>query len=101
MSWAAPLLLISSCTMADHNCSHTVKPALVTTCIQRPLGPNYGFTILLRDHLYSKITFWGPKCGRLIQVPLYVWRLLCMYGGRHLDKRYSVVSLYVIYTAYP
>ena len=29
------------------------------------------FLPLLRDHLYSKTTFFGPKRGRLIQVSLY------------------------------
>ena len=48
-----------------------VKPALVTTCIQRPplfkdhlvvsqLWLYHAFLPLLRDHLYSKITFFGP-----------------------------------------
>ena len=62
--------------------SSTVKPALVTTCIQRPpvfrdhlvmsqLWLYHAFLPLLRDHLYSKTTFFWPKRGRLIQVSLY------------------------------
>ena len=74
----------------------TVKPAPVTTCIQRPPlfrdHSNYGFTMHFRDHLYSKTTrscpncgftmlyskttFLGPKRGHLIQVSL-VFRLNC------------------------
>ena len=57
----------------------TVKPALVTTCIQRPplfkdhlvMSQLWLFLPLLRDHLYSKTTFFWPKRGRLIQVSLY------------------------------
>ena len=52
--------------------STTVKPALVTTCIQRPplfkdhlvvsqLWLYNAFLPLLRDHLYSKTTFFWPK----------------------------------------
>ena len=60
----------------------TVKPAIVTTCIQRPplfkdhlvvsqLWLYNSFLPLLRDHLYSKTTFFWSKRGRLIQVSLY------------------------------
>ena len=52
----------------------TVKPALVTTCIQRPplfkdhlvmsqLWLYHAFLPLLKDHLYSKTTFFCPKHG--------------------------------------
>ena len=54
----------------------------MTTCIQRPpvfkdhlvvsqLWLYNAFLPLLRDHLYSKTTFFWPKRGRLIQVSLY------------------------------
>ena len=75
-------LLLRKITVAQEHFHSTVKPALVTTCIQRPpvfrdhfvvsqLWLYNSFLPLLRDHLYSKTTFFWPKRGRLIQVSLY------------------------------
>ena len=66
-----------------------VKPVLMTTCILKDnsvmseqLQYFCSFKPLLNDHLYTRTTFCGPTCSRLIQVSLqldhtlsssYIW----------------------------
>ena len=59
------LLQGSQLTSQSIHANMPVKHALVTTCIKRPLGhvilQYHAFLPLLRDHLYSKTTFFGQS----------------------------------------
>ena len=69
-------------SMVQYPQANTVKPALVTTCIQRPplfkdhlvvsqLWLYHAFLPVLRDHLYSRTAWSCPNCGFTMHFYLY------------------------------